>query len=153
MKKTLLIQLSFRLRSKTGQCIGPQRVSSSYATNCAVSVTSSSGTSDDHLEINLFNARPPVCTFDILTLDNSGWPLTGSTPRNHQDSQPAASSNNRNSNEFMSPKPFKPYNLPRFVKGGNVHTFLQLFNSSMEGATKRQKATNVINFRFFTCDF
>ena len=45
----------------------------------------------------------------------------------------------------MSPKPFKPYNLPRFVKGGNVHTFLQLFDSSMEGATKRQKATTVIN--------
>ena len=102
-------------------------------------------------KINLFNARPPVCTFDILTLDNSGWPLAGSTPRNHQDSQPAASSINRNSNKFMSPKPFKPYNLPRFVKGSNVHTFLQLSNSSMEGATKRQKATTVKLPRFSTC--
>ena len=26
-----------------------------------------------------------------------------------------------------------------------MHTFLQLFDSSMEGATKRQKATTVIN--------
>ena len=78
------------LQSKTCQCTGPQQVSFSYTTNRAVLVLSSSGISDDHSEINLFNARPPVCTFDILTPDNLGRPLVGSTPRNHQDSQPAA---------------------------------------------------------------
>ena len=128
------------LQSKTCQCTGPQQVSSSYTTNHAAPVPSSSGTLDDHSEINLFNARPPVCTFDILTPDSLGRPLANSTPsnqRNHYDSQPAAPSNNRNSNEFVSPTPFEPYNLPRYVKGGIVHTFLQLFDSSMEGATKQ----------------
>ena len=137
-----------KLQSKTCQCTGPHRVSSSYTTDRAASIPSSSSTLEDHSEINSFNARLPVCTFDILTPDNLGRPLAGSTPSNqrtHYDSQPAAPSNNRNSNEFVSPTPFKPYNLPRYVKGGNVHTFLQLFDSSMEGATKRQKATTVIN--------
>ena len=74
-----------KLQSKTCQCTGPHQVSSSYTTNRAASIPSSSGTSDDHSEINLFNARPPVCTFEILTPDNSGRPLAGSILKNHQD--------------------------------------------------------------------
>ena len=136
------------LQSKTCQCTGPQWVSSSYTTNRAVSVLSSSSTSDDHSELNLFNARLPVWNFDILTLDNSGRPLAGSTPSNQRNYHKISARCSIQQQEFQQvykPQASKPYNLPRFVKGSNLHTFLQLFYSSMEGATKRQKATTAIS--------
>ena len=39
---------------------------------------------------------------------------------------------------------FKPLNLPDFNQKGNVHTFLQLFEHSMEGASDYEKASTVM---------
>ena len=41
-----------KLQSKTCQCTGPHQVSSSYTTNRAASIPSSSGTRDDHSELS-----------------------------------------------------------------------------------------------------
>ena len=41
---------------------------------------------------------------------------------------------------------FKPLNLLKFHKDGNVHTFLKLFDNSINGASDAKKETIAINF-------
>ncbi|KAJ9079955.1 hypothetical protein DSO57_1030237 [Entomophthora muscae] len=41
-------------------------------------------------------------------------------------------------------KQFKPLNLPKFNKQGNINSFLRLFKMAMRGASNHQKATTLI---------
>ena len=58
---------------------------------------------------------------------------------------PSNFSNTQNLLRSDSNVNFKPLNLFDFDWKGNVHTFLQLFEHSMEGASDYEKASNVIN--------
>ena len=123
---------------------------STYLTDQQGSMLSDSSSNTNSVE-NSFIVQPPICTFNILTPETSRC-TSGESPsasinytENSAFQWPTSSQHVNDATNSESSSLFKPLSLPKFQKGGNMHTFLKIFDNSMHSATDKDKAIIVIN--------